>query len=264
VTYAPKSRAIDRTASKAKTGADVLVLGNVGKVVTKGDMVFFYPAVAPTYGGALRKKRALQKVGVLLGTIAIGKSRRVVSFSRLGPSGSFSKRLKWERLKTARTDLPAQKLIVREPSNLSPASVIDKQAFEPDARSRALLRGRKIAEADLRASGGAYDLADVRMLMQGVSRQRIDKQVREGSLLAVPGPSNRRHYPTVQFQADGTVVKGLKAVREALPTQNPWAVLNFLVQPDDRLNGRKPIELLKAGDVDEVVDAARSMGQQGG
>ena len=149
-------------------------------------------------------------------------------------------------------------------AKVSPASVIDKQAFEPDARSRALLRGRKIAEADLRASGGAYNLEDVRTLLQGVSRQRIDKQVREGSLLAVPGPSNRRHYPTVQFQADGTVVKGLRAVREALPTRNPWAVLNFLVQPDARLNGRKPIELLKAGAVDDVVDAARSIGLQGG
>ena len=67
------------------------------------------------------------------------------------------------------------------------ASVIDKLAFEPDARSRAILRGVQIAEADLRASGGAFDLQAVRTLLRGVSRQRIDKQVREGSLLAVPG-----------------------------------------------------------------------------
>ena len=142
-------------------------------------------------------------------------------------------------------------------------SVIDKLAFEPDARSRAILRGVQIAEADLRASGGAFDLQAVRTLLRGVSRQRIDKQVREGSLLAVPGPSNRRVYPTVQFQADGSIVKGLKAVRDALSTRNSWAVLNFLVQPDDRLNGRKPIELLKAGAIGDVVDAARSMAQQG-
>jgi hypothetical protein len=141
--------------------------------------------------------------------------------------------------------------------------VIDKLAFEPDARSRAILRGVQIAEADLRASGGAFDLQAVRTLLRGVSRQRIDKQVREGSLLAVPGPSNRRVYPTVQFQADGSVVKGLRAVRDALPTRNAWAILNFLVQPDDRLNGRKPIELLKAGAISDVVDAARSMAQPG-
>ena len=111
----------------------------------------------------------------------------------------------------------------------SRAPVVGKQAFEASARAKALLRGVEIAEEDLRASGGAYSLQDVRRLLRGVSRQGIAKQVQEGSLLAVPGPSNRRCYPTVQFQGDGTVVKGLKEVRKALPTQNPWAVLNFLV-----------------------------------
>jgi hypothetical protein len=144
------------------------------------------------------------------------------------------------------------------------ATAIDATAYEPDARARALLRGIRIAEADLHAAGGAFDLASVRALLHGVSRQRIDKQVSEGSLLAVPGPSNRRRYPTVQFQSDGSVVRGLKAVRSALPTQNPWAVLNFLVWPDDRLNGRAPIDVLKCGQVDAVVDAARSVGRQGG
>jgi hypothetical protein len=40
-------------------------------------------------------------------------------------------------------------------------------------------------------------------------------------------------------------------------------VLNFLVRPDPRLSGRKPIDLLRAGEIDLVVDAARRMGQQG-
>jgi hypothetical protein len=143
------------------------------------------------------------------------------------------------------------------------APVIDKQAFEPDARAKALLSGALIAQSDLRGAGGAYDLRAVRTLMHGVSRQRIDKQVREGSLLAVRGPSNRRCYPTIQFQSDGTVVKGLKTVQAALSTRNPWAVLNFLMQPDDRLNGRKPIDLLKEGNIRDVEDAARSLDQQG-
>ena len=99
--------------------------------------------------------------------------------------------------------------------------------------------------------------------MRGVSRQAIDKRVQEGSLLAVPGPSNRRSYPTVQFHPDGTVVDGLKVVCDALPTSNPWTILNFLVQPDDRLRGRKPIDVLKQGKIDLVVEAARRVGQQG-
>jgi hypothetical protein len=120
----------------------------------------------------------------------------------------------------------------------------------------------QIAQNDLKESGGAYDLDQVRVLMNGISRQMVDRKVREGSLLAVPGPSNRRAYPTIQFTRDGTVVPGLKAVQDALPTKNPWAVLNFLVRPDPRLNGRKPIDLLQGGEIDLVVEAARQMGHQ--
>jgi hypothetical protein len=150
-----------------------------------------------------------------------------------------------------------------KPALIARKSTVGASAFEPSSRAKALLRGVQIAQGDLKESGGAYDLEQVRVLMNGISRQMVDRKVREGSLLAVPGPSNRRAYPTVQFASDGTVVPGLKAVQDALPTGNPWAVLNFLVRPDSRLNGRKPIDLLKAGEIDLVVDAARRMGQQG-
>jgi hypothetical protein len=142
--------------------------------------------------------------------------------------------------------------------------VMDKTAFEPDARSRALLQGVRIAQQDLREAGGAYDLDQVRTLMHGISRQRVDRRVKERTLLAVPGPSNRRLYPTIQFNRDGSVVDGLKPVLEALPTRNPWSALNFLARPDHRLDGRKPIELLKQGEVATVVEAASRVAEQGG
>ncbi|MCS3448625.1 MULTISPECIES: hypothetical protein [Bradyrhizobium] len=142
-------------------------------------------------------------------------------------------------------------------------AVVNKDAFAPDARALAVLEGVRIAQEDLRRSGGAYDLDQVRTLLRGISRQAVDKRVQEGSLLAVPGPSNHRSFPTLQFNVDGTVVEGLKSVQEALPTNNPWTVLNFLAQPDDRLGGRKPIDLLREGKVELVVEAARRMAQQG-
>ncbi|RWG08376.1 MAG: hypothetical protein EOQ55_32810, partial [Mesorhizobium sp.] len=55
--------------------------------------------------------------------------------------------------------------------------LVDKSAFAPDARSRAVLEGVRIAQQDLRDAGGAYDLNEVRTLMRGVSRQAIDKRV---------------------------------------------------------------------------------------
>jgi hypothetical protein len=158
----------------------------------------------------------------------------------------------------------AAQLAAATPSRQARATVIDKSAFEPDARSRALLQGVWIAQQDLREAGGAYDLDQVRALMHGISRQRVDRRVKERTLLAVPGPSNRRLYPTIQFNRDGSVVDGLKPMLEALPTRNPWVALNFLARPDHRLDGRKPIDLLRQGEVDIVVEAASRMAEQGG
>ena len=63
---------------------------------------------------------------------------------------------------------------------------------------------------------------------------------------------------------EGTVIDGLKAVQEALPNRNPWSVLNFPTNPQAPLGGRKPIDLLRAGKLEAVVEAARGIGVQGG
>jgi hypothetical protein len=140
---------------------------------------------------------------------------------------------------------------------------IDRSAFEPDARSKAILQGIRIAQSDLKAAGGAYDLEEVQALLNGVTRQAVDKRVQEGSLLAVPGPSNRRRYPTLQFDRSGVLIEGLREVQAALPVESPWSVLSFLAREDDRLGGRRPIDLMREGNLALVVDAARRFGEQG-
>lgn len=139
----------------------------------------------------------------------------------------------------------------------------NNSAYEPDARARAILRGKQQALADLRANGGAYTLGEVRTLLNGISRQAVNQKVRDGNLLTVPGPGDDHRYPTAQFMSDGRPAPGLKAVQDALPTRSPWAVFNFMIQPDALLDGRKPIDVLKEGNVDRVVEAARRYGEMG-
>jgi hypothetical protein len=183
----------------------------------------------------------------------------VVALLTTGPAAE--KRLKaWAPMPIERTG----RIVVRGlGGHAKPQDRIEASAYAPSSRARALLQGMKIATADLKEAGGAFNLEQVQTILNGVSRQAVEKRVKDGSLLAVPGPNNRRRYPTIQFTREG-VVPGLRDVQEALPTRNSWAVLNFLVRPDDRLGGRKPIEVLRNGDVDLVVSAARGMGEQGG
>ena len=189
------------------------------------------------------------------------ESVRVAVVSAHKIKGVRSRKLKQVRLSgggiAAMLDGDVAPVVLREAA--APSAV----AFEPGARARALLRGIEIAEADLAASGGAFDFPQVQRLLRGVSRQRIDQRVQDGSLLAVPGPSNRRRFPALQFDAEGKVIEGLDQVRDSLGFTSPWAVLNFLANPLDDLEGQKPIDLLRKGQVEPVVEVARRQGIQG-
>lgn len=141
-----------------------------------------------------------------------------------------------------------------------PKRTVSAEAYEPDARARAVLRGIAHAEEDLKAAGGTYEVDDVRALLRGVSRQAVDKKVADGSLLAVLGPNGRRRFPTAQFADDGSPIKGLREVSAALGYSSRWAVLNFLVNAHDLLGEERPIDALRRGDVDRVVEAAERSG----
>ncbi len=135
-------------------------------------------------------------------------------------------------------------------------------AFTPDARARALLRGREIIEQDLRDAGGAYSMEEAQALLGHVSRQTVHKKIARGELLSLAGPGRRRVFPTFQFSKEG-LMPGLLQVSKAFPSRSGWALLNFLINPDDRLQGKKPIDVLRTGDVDRVVDSARRFGVAG-
>ncbi len=140
---------------------------------------------------------------------------------------------------------------------------IAHHAYRPAPFAMAILRGKQVAAADLEASGGAYRLKQVQELMNGISRQAIEKRVQDGSLFTIPGPNNRKQYPVIQFNADGHPIKGLKDVIKALPTDSPWDILNFLANVDHLLNNRRPIDVLKIGDIEKVVFAASRIGEMG-
>jgi hypothetical protein len=187
----------------------------------------------------------------------IGRSASSGEFEIVGPRGEPSVRIK---VKAAMPLRAGQRYVLLDDPTTAGSDT--SSAFEPSPWAQALLRGREMALADLKSCGGAYDLEQVRAMLGGISRSQVHAKVKDGKLLAIPGPSNHRHYPVVQFNARGELIEGLDQVQAALD-DGPWIVLNFLIHPDARLQGRKPIELLEEGKVDVVVTAARRVGEAG-
>lgn len=135
----------------------------------------------------------------------------------------------------------------------------------PDANAgdRAISRGIEYAQKDLRDAGGAYDRDELATILPDETLRDVDRLVAAGAILEIRGTSNQRQYPKMQFNGDGTVVAGLKFISGSFPSRNPWAILNFLVNPQSSLNGERPIDRLRAGAFEEVAAAARSFGRQG-
>ncbi len=98
----------------------------------------------------------------------------------------------------------------------------------------------------LAEAGGTLSAEEVGDLL-GISRQAVDKRRRANGLLACRRGGDWR-YPRCQFDEEaGDVLEGLPKVVQAFATAGPWVTLDFLLAPDDALDGRPPIEALRAG-----------------
>jgi hypothetical protein len=129
-----------------------------------------------------------------------------------------------------------------------------------EARRRVLDAAFK-ARAELLAE--SYSTQQVATLLR-VSRQTPHDRVKAKALLAIED-KNSLWFPAFQFDADGPsgVVQGLPEVL-ALLAVGPVAQARWLSRPSAVLEGRSPMQALKAGELARVKGEARGVTAQAG
>ena len=131
-------------------------------------------------------------------------------------------------------------------------SYSERMALELENQARYFEDRRALLQDALTASEAAALL--------GTSRQTPHDRVKAGTMLAV---SERGHlmFPRWQFDVDGPngVVKDLAAVIRELHVSD-IAKVRWLTRSNPTLGGQAPIDALKNGDEQRVVDAARAVG----
>ncbi len=135
-----------------------------------------------------------------------------------------------------------------------------ERATERSPLLPALLRGVRQRRELLMAEGGSLS-AEVLAKVLGISRQAVDKQRRRGQLVAIRDGATWR-YPAWQI-ADGAPLPGLKPILTALRGDSPWTILAFLLSRNTRLGQRRPIDLMRRGEVKPVLRAAKAYGEHG-
>lgn len=111
-------------------------------------------------------------------------------------------------------------------------------------------------DALLKLAGGAYSLVEAAELL-GLPYQDMHRQIYEGRLLGML-LDDEIIVPQLQMR-DGQALPGIERVTMAfqLADAGAWSALQFLIELDPNL-GRRPIEALRAGEVEAVEHAARA------
>lgn len=153
----------------------------------------------------------------------------------------------------APTDIGVLLVALQQPAALG-------SVLEQDPLAEAKLRGQIRRKELLEAEGGVVGPEELGNLL-GITRQSVDKRRKAGTLLALE-IGNRFVYPAWQVEGNKTLDR-LEEVLAALKDHDEWRKLSFFVHGNIRLEGRSPLEALRIGEYENVLRAARSLGEHG-
>lgn len=132
---------------------------------------------------------------------------------------------------------------------------------DSDPLALARLRGIEVKRRVFTENGGLLSAEKVADALT-ISRQAVEKRRKAGKLIGVSLGRRGFGYPVWQFNEAG-VLPGLEKVLTTMEGSDGWTKTAFLTSPNSALNGRKPLDRLQDGKLDEVIRAARSYGEQG-
>lgn len=67
----------------------------------------------------------------------------------------------------------------------------------------------------------------------------------------------QRRYPVWQFTEQHRVLPGIREVVQILRSHDQWRIMRYFLGPKAQLDGLRPLDLLRAGEVERVLMHAR-------
>ena len=141
--------------------------------------------------------------------------------------------------------------------------VLEDARRSPMARAR--LRGIRRKGEVLEAEGGSVGTAEAAEILGGISKQAVDKRRERRTILALPRGGGEYAFPLWQFD-EGTrdgLLPGLARVLRSFSVENPWMRAEFMLAPNARLGGKRPLDALREGEAETAARAASTYGVHG-
>jgi hypothetical protein len=135
-----------------------------------------------------------------------------------------------------------------------PETLAELQPRNPLAPAR--LRGLRLQQEILAAEGGSCSAQSLANAL-GITRQAVDKRRKRGALIGLSLGRRGYAYPVWQIG-----LPGLESVLAKLHDLDPWTQSAYFLAPNRWLEGVTPLNALRRGEIDAVVNAARMYGEQ--
>jgi hypothetical protein len=130
-----------------------------------------------------------------------------------------------------------------------------------DPLAMARLRGIEAKRRILSDDGGMLSAQKVGDVLT-ITRQAVEKRRKAGRLIGVSLGRRGFGYPAWQFSERGTLPH-LEAVLDALKEHDAWTKLVFFTSENVATGAKKPLDVLRLGEAEKVLAAARTYGEQG-
>ena len=135
-----------------------------------------------------------------------------------------------------------------------PEVLADLRRRDPLAAAR--MRGLRAKKRLLEEEGGVVSGRELAQAI-GITRQAVDKRRLAGKLIGIDLGRRGYAYPVWQIGLDG-----MDAVLAELDEVDAWTQALFMLSANNWLNGETPLAMLRRGEFDEVLNAARLYGEQ--
>jgi len=136
------------------------------------------------------------------------------------------------------------------------AAVEKKQPFDPEAK------GMEWVDKARRAEGGAWSGGELQERFQ-LSAANLHRRRKEHRIVFWRDARHAFFYPKWQFTGTGALGPGIEDILRIFKSFDEWRIMRYFLTPRYQLQGKRPLDLLRAGDIENVLSHARTHAEEG-
>lgn len=145
-------------------------------------------------------------------------------------------------------------LLSQEASGSSKAT--EETRFDPRAAGLEMVEKLKTAE------GGAWSGNELNKRF-GLTPATLHGRRKARRIVVWRDPKHAFFYPRWQFTEAGALRPGIEKILKIFNSADEWRVMRYFLSPRRQLDGKKPLDLLRAGEVEKVVAHAQDNAAEG-